>query len=395
MAPLNIGMVGSGFMGKAHAMALHTAPVVFPLSTAVCCELLADRDAESARTQAQRLGFRRSTGDWRELVADPAIDIVSVCAPNDLHYPIARAALLAGKHVFCEKPLALDVAESRELARLAQSSGCVTLVGFNYVKNPIIGQAAQLIAAGELGAIHHVRATHVEDYLADPARSGGWRTRRAAAGLGALGDLCHVLSLTQKLAGDIVEVCADMQTVIAQRPGADGATETVENEDQVHALARFKSGAIGTIECSRVAWGRKNGLTIELSGSEGSLYFDQERQNELWLYRRPPGGRPEEGFQRILLGPSQADYAAFCPAPGHGLGFNDLKVIEVRDLVEAVARGVPGWPDFAAAAAIDEIMAAMERSWRRGGWEAVPTGPNVGGEREQEFGQKDEGNGHG
>ncbi|MBN7796387.1 Gfo/Idh/MocA family protein [Parahaliea mediterranea] len=377
MASLKLGMVGSGFMGKAHAMALHTAPVVFPLSAAVRCDLLADHSAASAQAGARRLGFSRSTGDWRELVADPAIDIVSVCAPNDLHYPIARAALLAGKHVFCEKPLALDVGESRELARLARSKGRVTLVGFNYVRNPVIGMAAELIARGELGAIHHVRATHVEDYLADPARSGGWRTRRATAGLGALGDLCHVLSLTQRLAGGIAEVCADMQTVIAQRPGADGSAQAVENEDQAHALVRFSSGAIGTIECSRIAWGRKNGLTIELSGSEGSLYFDQERQNELWLYRRPRGGGGGEGFQRVLLGPDQPDYAAFCPAPGHGLGFNDLKVIEVRDLVEAIAGGVPAWPDFAAAAAIDEVLAAMERSWRQGGWEVVPRGLEV------------------
>ena len=140
----------------------------------------------------------------------------------------------------------------------------------------------------------------------------------------------------------------------------------MENEDQAHALLRFAGGATGTIECSRVAWGRKNGLTIEISGSGGTLFFDQERQNELWLYRKQDSG--PEGFRRVLLGPEQADYQAFCPAPGHGLGFNDLKVIELRDLLRAIATGEPAWPDFAAAARIDTVIEAMAQSYQSGAW---------------------------
>lgn len=365
---LRIGLIGSGFMGKAHAIALRAAPVVFDLPAELVCEVLAEHDAATAAERARQLGFRRSTGDWREVVADPQIDVIDICAPNHLHYPMARAALEAGKAVFCEKPLALDVAESRELARLATESACPTLVGFNYAKNPAIALAAELIAGGEIGEPWHFRGTHIEDYLSEASVPGSWRTRRASAGLGALGDLCHILSVSQRLLGDVAEVCADLQTVIARRPAAaGGGTEPVENEDQAHALLRFGSGVIGTLECSRVARGRKNGLTFEIGGSLGSLCFDQERQNELWLYRRPRRGE-QEGFQRILLGPEHPDYGDFCPAPGHGLGFNDLKVIEVRDLVAGIVNGASPWPDFAAAAAIDEVLAAMERSSRERRW---------------------------
>lgn len=358
---LRLGLIGSGFMGRAHALAAHSVNLVFPSSINVSCELLADRDDQAAARKAKLLGFSRSTGDWRKLIADPCVDIVDICTPNHLHYPMAVAALQSGKHVYCEKPLALEAAQSQELARLAAAQDCVTMVGFNYVRNPVISLAAQLIARGDLGRIYHVRGTHVEDYLADPALPGGWRTRRDSAGLGALGDLCHILSLTQRLVGEPTAVCADFQTVINNR--TDGP---VENEDQAHALLRFEGGAMGTIECSRVAWGRKNGLTIEISGSGGTLFFDQERQNEVWLYRKQDCG--PEGFRRVLLGPEQTDYQAFCPAPGHGLGFNDLKVIELRDLLRAISTGEPAWPDFAAAARIDTIIAAMAESYHTGAW---------------------------
>lgn len=361
MQTLRLGLIGSGFMGRTHALAAHTVNLVFPQAVRLSCELLADADPQQAAEQARQLGFPRSTGDWRELVADPQVDIVDICAPNDLHYPMARAALEHGKHVYCEKPLALEARQSSELAALAAENGSITLVGFNYAKNPLISMAARLIARGDIGQVHHVRGTHVEDYLADPERPGGWRVRRSRAGLGALGDLCHILSLTQRLVGEPVAVCADFQTVVAERP--DGA---VENEDQMHAMLRFGNGAIGTIECSRIAWGRKNGLTLEISGSQGSLYFDQERQNELWLYRSDSAA--VGGFQRILLGPEEPDYAAFCPAPGHGLGFNDLKVIEMRDLLAAVTGTATAWPDFAAAARIDAVTDAMAVSFGSGGW---------------------------
>ena len=378
MRTLRLGLIGSGFMGRTHALAAHSVGLVFPGELPLTCELLADADPLQAAEQARQLGFRRSTADWRELVADPHIDIVDICAPNHLHYPMAKAALEQGKHVYCEKPLALEAAQSAQLAALAKARDCVTLVGFNYARNPLVGLAALLIERGDLGEIRHVRGTHVEDYLANPERPGGWRVSRSKAGLGALGDLCHVLSLTQRLVGEPASVCADFQTVVNERP--DGP---VDNEDQMHAMLRFHGGAIGVIECSRIAWGRKNGLTLEVSGSQGTLYFDQERQNELWLYRAD--GAEPSGFQRILLGPDQPDYAAFCPAPGHGLGFNDLKVIEMRDLLAAVAGDKPAWPDFAAAARIDAVTAAMATSFESGAWVPVTSlTPGTAGNSQQE-----------
>lgn len=377
MARLNVGMIGTGFMGKAHALAWRTVAAVFDVPVQPAIELLAEQDAGIAAARAAELGFRRSTGDWRELVADPAVDVVDICTPNHLHFPMAMAAIAHGKHVYCEKPLGLNTEQSVELAAAAAAAGVKTMVGFNYAKNPVAALAREMLAAGEIGDILHFRGTHTEDYLADPGRSGGWRTLRASAGMGALGDLCHIVSLAHLLAGDIVELCADLQIVIAERPAGPPGQETltrVENEDQAHALVRFASGAIGTLECSRVAWGRKNGLTWEINGTRGSLVFDQECQNELYFYSAAdPVGR--QGFRRILLGPEHPDYAAFCPAPGHGLGFNDQKVIEVRDLVNAIAFDQPAWPDFAAGCRIDQVLAAMDQSSRERQWVSLPAVP--------------------
>jgi predicted dehydrogenase len=368
MTQLRVGLIGTGFMGKAHAIALRAAPAVFQLSAEPICELLADVDAGHAASKAKEFCFNRSTDDWRALVTDPNVDIVDICTPNFLHYEMAVAAIEAGKHVYCEKPLALTLEQSEQMSNLARVAGVSTMVGFNYAKNPASALAAEIIANGELGEIVHFRGTHVEDYMADPTVPWSWRLQKKKAGLGALGDLCHIVSMAQLLAGEIEEVCADMGTVIKERPSPDGTGSlAVENEDQVNMLVRFGNGAMGTLECSRVAWGKKNSLTYEITGTLGALAFDQESQNELMLYSgSDPSNR--EGFKRILLGPEHPDYGAFCCAPGHGLGFNDQKIIEVRDLVEGICAGSPIWPDFSAACEVDRVNEAArisneERRW--------------------------------
>lgn len=355
-------------MGKAHAFALRAAPVVFDLPATPVCEILADVTLEQASMKARKLCFNRATDDWRALVADPDVDVVDICTPNYLHYEMSLAAIEAGKHVYCEKPLAVTFEQSEHLARLAEGAGVRTMVGFNYAKNPANALAAQMIANGELGEIVHFRGCHIEDYMADPAQPWSWRVQREAAGLGALGDLCHIISLAHLLVGEIDELCADMGTVIAQRPLPDGSgMRPVENEDQAHMLVRFAGGAMGTIECSRVAWGRKNGLSYEITGSLGALVFDQESPNELQFYSSSdPKGR--EGFRRILIGPEHPDYGAFCCAPGHGLGFNDQKIIEVRDLVEGIVLGKPIWPDFSAARDVDRVNEAARVSTEQRRW---------------------------
>ncbi len=374
MNELGIGLIGSGFMGKAHTIAYRALPAVFPESAGVNLVMLADADEASARAAAQRLGFSRASGDWRTLISDPAVDIVDVCSPNHLHKPMALAAIEAGKHVYCEKPLALTAADAEAMADAAEAAGVVTLVGFNYAKNPATALVREIVTSGEIGEVVHFRGTHNEDYLADPSAPFNWRCDRTLSGSGALGDVgAHILHLARYLVGPVVEVCGDLHTVIRERPLAENPARTraVENDDQASCLMRFAGGATGVIETSRVAVGRKMGLTYEITGSRGAIAFDQERMSEIRLYSgSDPRGR--QGYRTILLGPDHPDYAAFSPAPGHGLGYNDQKIVEARDLVNAVRDGISAAPDFREAARVSRLIEAIEHSAAERVWQALP-----------------------
>ncbi|GEN24415.1 myo-inositol 2-dehydrogenase [Halomonas cupida] len=371
MKTLKFGLIGTGFMGKAHAIALKAAPGVFSLPAIPVCELLADVDEAAAARKATELGFARSTGDWRMLVQDPDVDVVDICAPNFLHKEMALAAIAAGKHVYAEKPLALSATDAAEMVAAAESVGVRTLVGFNYIRNSATQLAREIIASGEIGELVHFRGRHNEDYLADPASPLDWHTRRTTAGSGALGDLgSHILNMAEYLTGQRVEeVFGQLQTVTTRRPLADGSGGfgTVENDDHAQALLRFDSGLIGNIETSRIATGRKMGLAYTVTGTRGSLVFDQERMSELQLYTSEgPEGR--RGFRTLLIGPEHPDYAAFSPAPGHGLGYNDQKIIEIRDLVEGIVSGHPLYPDFREAWRVNRMIDAIETSHAEGRW---------------------------
>lgn len=372
MQNLRFGLIGSGFIGRAHAIALQGVGAVFPEVAAPVCEILADQDDERASVAASSLGFRRSTGDWRKLVTDPAIDVVDICSPNYLHREMALAAIAAGKHVWCEKPLALDVAEAREVADAARNAGVAHLIGFNYSCNPLVRLARDMIAAGELGTITGFSGRYFEDYMADPAVAHSWRCERRLAGAGALADLgSHLIDMAEVLLGPIESVMARLETIHrTRRVPATGAMLPVENEDTALALVRFASGVSGSFEISRVATGFKCGLAFTVFGSHGSLSFDQERMNELAFYAgADAAGR--RGFRTILAGPEHADYRFFCPAPGHGLGINDLKVIEARNLIEAITKGVPARPGFDIGLQVQRVMEAMERSHEGGAWTRV------------------------
>ncbi|WP_413615024.1 Gfo/Idh/MocA family oxidoreductase [Halomonas cupida] len=371
MKTLKFGLIGTGFMGKAHAIALKAAPGVFSLPAIPVCELLADVDEAVAARKATELGFARSTGDWRMLVQDPHVDVVDICAPNFLHKEMALAAIAAGKHVYAEKPLALSATDAAEMVAAAESAGVRTLVGFNYIRNPATQLAREIIASGEIGELVHFRGRHNEDYLADPSSPLDWHSRRATAGAGALGDLgSHILNMAEYLTGQHVEeVFGQLQTVTNRRPLADGSggSGAVENDDQAQALLRFDGGLIGNIETSRIATGRKMGLAYTVTGTRGSLVFDQERMSELQLYTSEgPEGR--RGFRTLLIGPEHPDYAAFSPAPGHGLGYNDQKIIEIRDLVEGIVSGQPLYPDFSEAWRVNRMIDAIEASHAEGCW---------------------------
>jgi predicted dehydrogenase len=366
---LGIGLVGSGFMGRAHAFAFNAVSQVFDLPLKPDLAVLADRTADIAVEAARQLGFARGVGDWRALVDDPLVDVVAITAPNALHKPIALAALAAGKNVYCEKPLATALSDARDMAEAAARSARVTLVGFNYLKNPIIGLARDIVQSGEIGEVVAFRGIHAEDYMMDPAAPHSFRTD--PEGGGALMDIgSHIVSLARHLVGPIVEVSAATGTVHTSRP-AEGGARPVEVDDQGHFIARFANGALGTIVASWLAPGRKMQLEFEITGRRGTISFSQERFNELQLYVAGTEPPARAGFRTILSGPALPPYERFCPAPGHQLGFNDLKTIEVAHLVSAIAGRERPSPDFQEAYEIQRTVAAVIRSANERAWVSV------------------------
>jgi predicted dehydrogenase len=368
---LGIGLVGSGFMGRAHAFAFNAVGQIFDPPLKPELALLADRTPEVAGEAARQLGFARGVGDWRALVADPSVDVVAITAPNALHKPIALAALMAGKHVYCEKPLAATLADARDMAQAADRAGRVTLVGFNYLKNPIIGLAREIVLSGEIGEVVAFRGIHAEDYMVDPDAPHSFRTD--PEGGGALMDLgSHIVSLARHLVGPIEEVSAATGTVHASRP-AEGGARPVGVDDHGHCVVRFANGALGSVTASWVAPGRKMQLEFEITGTRGTIAFTQERFNELQLYVAGAEPAARAGIRTILSGPATPPYERFCPAPGHQLGFNDLKTIEVAHLLAAIAGREKPSPDFREAYEIQRTVAAVLRSSKERAWVSVET----------------------
>lgn len=371
---IGVGIIGTGFMGKAHAFAYNSVAAYFPETAVPVLEVVADVNGAAAEAAKAQFGFRRATTDWRDLVADPAVAIVSITAPNALHREIALAAAQAGKHIHCEKPIAPDAGAALDMVEAATAAGIVTQAGFNYLQNPLIKLARDMIAAGELGEITSFRGIHAEDYMADPQAPWTWRLDPAGGG-GVIADLgSHIIAMARFLLGDITHVNADLETAVASRPVAPGSAErrAVEVDDIARVALRFARGCGGHIEANWVATGRKMHLAFEVSGDRGSLVFTQERFNELHFYRAGDDAR-HAGFTRIEAGPQHAPYGRFCVAPGHQLGFNDLKVIETATFLQAIAGKSGGsgdgpGPDFREAWEIQKVIdtairSAAERSW--------------------------------
>jgi predicted dehydrogenase len=372
MQQIGIGLIGSGFMGRSHAIAFRAVTGIFGLDAVPVLEILADIDQPTAERAAQSMGFKRATGDWQALIADPAVQVVDITTPNMLHKPMALAAIAAGKHVYCEKPLAPTAADAQAMADAAEAAGVQTFVGFNYLKNPMLAFAQELIAGGEIGDPVSFRGIHAEDYMTDPLQPWSWRLD-PAGGHGAVADIgSHILSVARYLMGDIVEVSGQVATVVRQRPAAPGSHELrdVAVDDQARALLRFASGATGSVEASWVAAGRKMTLAFEVTGTKGTVAFDQERMNEIQVYFTGQR-RGREGFKTILSGPDHPNYRGFCPAAGHHLGFNDMKTIEVRAILAALSGGPAFMPDFREAARIQATVDAIVTSARERRWVTV------------------------
>lgn len=363
---VGIGLIGAGFMGRCHANAFAAVSGLFDVPAVPVKRLLADHSEEAATASARALGFERGTADWAELVKDDAVDIVAITAPNVLHEPMALAAIAAGKTVYCEKPLSTTATSALLMTEAAEAAGVVTSVGFNFLRNPMIKLAQAMIAAGDIGAVTGFRGRHAENYMANPDVPHSFRTD--PQGGGALADIgSHIISLARYLLGPIVEVSADCQTVIADRPVRSGSSErrAVQVDDMTHALIRFDSGVAGSLEANWAATGRTMDLSFEVTGSMGAIAFSQERMNELLVYGGS-GGR--SGYRRIEAGPAHAPYGNFCPAPGHHLGFNDLKIIEVAELLAAHCGAGHCYPDFREALEVQRTVEAMQASSRERSW---------------------------
>ncbi|WP_434730458.1 Gfo/Idh/MocA family protein [Rhizobium binae] len=368
MMGLGVGLIGSGYMGKCHALAWTSVATVFPDVSRPKLVALADATPELAREQAEAFGFGRGTGDWRDLISDPAVHVVSIAAPNQFHADMAVAALEAGKHVWCEKPMATSLEDAIRMRDAARRSGMTAILGYNYIQNPMIRHARKLIAEGCIGEVNHIRLEMDEDYMADPAEPFYWKSEKRS-GYGALDDFAvHPLSLLAVLHGRITSVVADMAIPYAERPAGDGTRRPVENHDIAQALFRTELGASGVLMVNRSAWGRKGRIALQIFGSKGSILFDQERMNELQIYSTADS-LELQGYRTILAAPTHAPYRQFIPAPGHGLGFNELKVIECHELLQAISGNCDAYViDFERGLEIETVIHAAARSAQTGMW---------------------------
>jgi len=373
-------------MGKAHSLAYSAVPMFFwPTEIAPVKHTIAEATDELAADAANRFGFEKSTSDWRSIIEDPEIDLVDIATPNNLHSEIAIAALQAGKHVICEKPLARTVEEAGKMYQAARASDRVHMVAFNYRRTPAVALAKRYIDEGAIGRILNVRATYLQDWSADPNSPLSWRFQKKVAGSGAVGDiLTHVLDMARFLAGEITEVSSLTANIITERPlqqsGADSLGNTknesgpkglVDVEDEVLSLVKFESGAIGSVEATRNAWGRNNFITLEVHGSEGSIAFNYENRDELQVcFKNDIGDR--RGFRTIYTGPNHPNGANLWPIPALGIGYGETKIIEAHDLFTAIAGGAPVRPDFGDGYQVALIDNAILESAASGEWVKVP-----------------------
>jgi predicted dehydrogenase len=377
---LGVGMVGYGFMGAAHSQAWRTAPHVLDLPLTPRMAVLCGRDAAAAGAAARRYGWAAAETDWRALIGREDVQLIDICAPGDAHAEIAIAALDAGQHVLCEKPLATTVPEAQAMAAAAaraSARGVRSMIGFNYRRVPAVALARELVRDGRLGEIRHVRASYLQDWLADPAFPLTWRLQREHAGSGALGDLgSHIVDLAQYLSGELITgVSGISATFVGERPlaGAAGAEAgAVTVDDAALFTARLGPVTLGSFEATRFASGRKNELRIELNGERGSLAFNLEQLNELQFYDHAQDAE-SAGFRRILVTEPGHPYLSAWWPPGHLLGWDATFTHEIADLVTAIAAGTDPAPSFADGLQVQRVLAAVDDSAaRQSSWTPVP-----------------------
>lgn len=383
---MNVAMIGGGFMGKAHAMAYASMPMFFwPAPAIPHRKVVVDVTDGMADEARIRFGFDESSSDWRSVVNRSDIDVVDICTPNNVHAEIAIAAAKAGKHIICEKPLARTVEEARAMRDAVKAAGVTHMVAFNYRRTPAVALARKYIEDGRIGRILNFRGTYLQDWSADPDSPLSWRFQKKIAGSGSVGDIAtHVVDLAHYLVGPIAEVIALTKTYNKTRPlqqgGIDklGAAEKsaeaergeVDVDDELVSMLKFESGAIGSLEATRNAYGRNNFITLEIHGTKGSIHFNYERRDELQvMFADDPADA--RGFRTVYTGPAHPYGAGLWPIPGLGIGYSETKIVECHDFFSAIAKGKLPSPNFEDGLLTELVADAFLRSGQSGKWEKV------------------------
>lgn len=383
MKQYNIGLIGAGFMAKAHSIAYAGMPMFFwPAPGVPNKKIIADITEESAKDAAVRFGFERSTANWREIVEDPTIDIVDICTPNDSHMEMAVAAAQAGKHIFCEKPIARTSEEAKAMLDAVNKAGVKNMLAFNYRRTPAVALAKKYIEEGAIGDILNFRGTYLQDWSADPNSPLSWRFQKSIAGSGTLGDIgTHVIDLARYLVGEFDEVFATLKTYITERPVQSGAIDKlgtikggtdvpkgpVDVDDEASFMIRFRNGAFGSIEATRNAWGRNNFITLEIHGTKGSIFFNYERRDELQVFFADDQS-DRRGFRTVYTGPAHPYGEGLWPIPALGIGYTETKIVECYDFIKAISEDAKCSPDFEDGFNIALICDAVVESSKNGIW---------------------------
>lgn len=345
---IKIGLIGAGYMGKRHAVAMQSVASLFPTSLVPECTMIATSNTQSAQKAAYELNFLQSSGDWQDVVNHPEIQALIIASPQTQHHAIALAAAAKGLHILCEKPLGISVAQAKEMRQAAQKANIVNMVGFNYMYTPVVAFAKEMIASGVIGEITSFRGEHNEDFQLVNEVMPPWRM--VGEQNGTLGDLSpHLIHATHQLVGPMTSLVADIHTFTQ-----------AQNDDHAHLLCRFaNTNAMGNLSFNRGALGRKMGLAFDIFGTKGAIRFDQEDQNALYLYEHTKNAAV--GFKKILAGPEHGDYGAFCVSAGHGTGYQDQLCVEAKVFLNAISDG-SDYPNFDCGIASWKVIEACRAS---------------------------------
>jgi predicted dehydrogenase len=365
---VRVGIIGTKFMGRVHSNAWVDVPYYFKLHRKPVLQAACGRNIDDLKVFALNYGWKTIETSWEKLIEREDIDLVDICTFNAIHHDIAVAAARVGKHILCEKPLAMNAQEAKEMHKEADRAGVIHMVSFNYRRVPALCLAKQLIEKGEIGQIRHFNAVYYQDRLVDPDAHYVWRNDSQIAGSGAHGDLnAHTIDLARFMLGEITEVSGAKEIFIKERPLIEGTgTGKVTADDSCYFLARFSNGALGSFLATRIATGRKNYLRLEVFGSQGGLIFNLERINELQLYSRKDSDTIR-GFRTIHVTEASHPYLEAW-WPGHNIGWERTFIHQARDLVQAITKGEPVQPNFYDGLLCQQVLDAVVRSAEEKTW---------------------------